>query len=312
MENIVIAGMMLQTRLMERSELKGVFTDALLGYTFYDVLFQGNEFVLLQSKDERKLAPLQYKKLAEQLASVLKKPCVFLFNSLATYERNRLIERGVFFVVSGKYVFLPFLLINAKDSVEISKDRMQPASQYLLLYHLQKEQIQNATLSDLSNKIPYNYLAISRAVRQLEAMQLVDVNTLDSGIKEISFSLPNQELWKKTEPLMQNPIKAIWYADDNINEATLGGIDALSAYSHLNPDYQRTVVFYDKDFNKIRDNTDLRLNKVEGLTRIEVWKYPPILYIGNIVDKLSLYLTLKYDHDPRVQKELETMIKSLW
>ena len=41
-------------------------------------------------------------------------PCVFLFENLATYERNRLIARGVHFIVSGKYVFLPFYLLMPK------------------------------------------------------------------------------------------------------------------------------------------------------------------------------------------------------
>lgn len=53
------------------------------------------------------------------------------------------------------------------------------------------------------------------------------------------------------------------------------------------------------------------LNQIEGETKIEVWKYPPIAP-NNVVDKLSLFLTLRGDKDPRVEKELGLMISKLW
>lgn len=50
MNDITIAGKLLSLKLMEHTELKGVFTDALLRYSFYKTGGQGNTFVLLQPK----------------------------------------------------------------------------------------------------------------------------------------------------------------------------------------------------------------------------------------------------------------------
>ncbi|MDO4171362.1 MAG: hypothetical protein Q4D28_01475 [Prevotellaceae bacterium] len=313
-KTVTIAGKVLALRMMERNELKGVFTDALLTFSFYAVEYMENHFVLLESKTSSRLTPVQCKKLTENLSDVLGKPCVMMFGQLASYERNRYIEHGVYFVVSGKYVYLPFLLINARDSAPVNKERLQPAAQYILMCHLQKKNLNGNTLADLEKLLPYSYLAISRAVRQLEATMLADVSVSSNGTKSIYFHKEGKALWEEAEPLMQNPVKMVWYADEEVPQGLTGGINALSYYSDLNPETLQTKVMYDADFRKARDIGELpELNRIEGYTRIEVWKYPPVIHPGQeTVDRLSLALSLREDKDPRVEKEIELMIKKLW
>lgn len=301
-------------RLMSRSELKGVFTDALLMFTFYDLEYMGFQFVVLESKTAVHLTPVQYKKQTSNLTAVLGKPCVMKFDQLASYERNRYIEQGVYFVVSGKYVFLPFLLINSKDSAPINKERLQPAAQYLLLYHLQRKSLEGCTLSEMEKLLPYNYLAISRAVRQLNATNLVYVDVSNNGTKRIHIEKEGKQLWKEAEPLMQNPIKSVLYADEEVTQGVVGGINALSHYSALNPERIHTKVIYEPKFRKSKESGALPdLNILDGATRIEVWKYPPVIEKEDgFVDRLSLALSLRDDNDPRVEKEIELMIDNLW
>ena len=218
---VIIAGKTIPMRLKNRSELKGVFTDALLMFSFYDIEYRGVQFVVLESKTPVHHTPAQCKKLTSNLSAVLGKPCVMMFDQLASYERNRYIEQGVYFVVSGKYVFLPFFLINARDSTPINKERLQPAAQYLLLYHLQRKSLEGCTLSDMEKLLPYNYLAVSRAVRQLEVTYLVDVDVSNNGTKRIHFEKEGKQLWKEAEPLMQNPIKSVWYADEEVAQGVV-------------------------------------------------------------------------------------------
>ena len=44
---IIIAGKTIPMRLKNRNELKGVFTDALLMFSFYDIEYMGVQFVVL-------------------------------------------------------------------------------------------------------------------------------------------------------------------------------------------------------------------------------------------------------------------------
>lgn len=313
-KTVVIEGKTLPMRLKNRSELKGVFTDAQLMFSFYDLEFMGVRFVVLESKTGAHLTPARCKKLTSNLSAVFGKPCVMMFDQLASYERKRYVEQGVYFVVSGKYVFLPFFLVNARDGAPINKERLQPAAQYLLLYHLQRKSLEGCTLSDMEKLLPYNYLAVSRAVRQLEATRLIEVDMGANGTKRMHFQKDGKQLWKEAEHLMQNPVKTVWYADGEVAQGVIGGINALSHYSDLNPERMQTKVIYEADFRKAKETGVLpELNVFDGDTRIEVWKYPPVIRKEDgFVDRLSLALSLREDHDPRVEKEIELMIDKLW
>lgn len=318
MNTIIIAGKEILLRLLDKSELKGIYIDAMVGYSFYEAAFQGNFFWLLVPKKERKLSPLQYKHIANRIGEVKQIPCAFLFDALATYERDRLIDKGVFFVVSNKYVFLPFLLINAKSGKEIKKDKLIPSAQFLTLYHLQVASLNGYSLQELEKQLPIKYVTLSRGVRQLEALRLVKCTVNEKGFKELSFLDANPALWQKAFPLMQSPIKSVWYATGiPSSDAALSGINALSNYSSLNPEEMSSYALYDELFRTLKNSGSLTgLNKMEGDIRLEVWKYPPVgtNRKGEIklVDKLSLYLLLKDDPDPRVEKELEVLINSIW
>lgn len=318
MNAIIIVGKEIPLRPLDRSELKGIYIDALVGYSFYEAAFQDNFFWLLAPKKERKLSPLQYKHIADRIGEVKQIPCAFLFDSLATYERDRLIDKGVFFVVSNKYVFLPFLLINAKSGEEIKKDKLIPSAQFLILYHLQVTSLNGYSLQELEKRLPIKYVTLSRGVKQLEALRLVKCTINEEGFKELSFHDDNPVLWQKAFPLMQSPIKSLWYAMGMPpSEAALSGINALSNYSSLNPEEMSSYALYDETFRNLKNNGSLTgLNKMEGDIRLEVWKYPPIdtNRKGKIklIDRLSLYLLLKDDPDPRVEKELEILINSIW
>jgi hypothetical protein len=47
-------------------------------------------------------------------------------------------------------------------------------------------------------------------------------------------------------------------------------------------------------------------------SEIEVWSYPPAPFVAQgMVDQLSLYLSLKNDHDERTETALEEMMEKL-
>lgn len=66
---VIIAGKTIPMRLKNRSELKGVFTDALLMFSFYDIEYMGAQFVVLESKTAVHLTPVQCK-LTSNLSAV--------------------------------------------------------------------------------------------------------------------------------------------------------------------------------------------------------------------------------------------------
>jgi hypothetical protein len=267
----------------------------------------------LGTKKEENHASIDCLRLAERLKNILHLPVVFLFRNLQFVERNRLIDRGVYFIVSDKFAFLPFLIINYKETVHKKAEELSSVAQYILLYHLQIDDVNGWSMADMEQKLPYTYVTISRAFKNLEELQLCKIETDESRVKRIFFEGTKKEVWEHSLAYLKNPVKKILYYDDIVTDLsfTEGGSAALAHYTSLNPDETKTYVMDTKGYKNLQHNSiSVNKNDIEGNICIEIWNYPPLHQ--NYADPLSLYLTLRDDRDPRTEKELEIMINKLW
>ncbi len=93
--------------------MKGVTVGDSLTYKFYDGDFHGMPLFFAEPKG-KVAAPRSLSVTASNLTSLFKRPTVFLLPSCPAYERQRLIDKDVYFVVSDKYVHMPMLLANER------------------------------------------------------------------------------------------------------------------------------------------------------------------------------------------------------
>lgn len=300
---------------MQRDKLRGINGDLFLRFSFYRMEFNNQLLCVIQTKNKQdSLTPLNYKRITKQIEILVGMPVVVLLDSLTYYERERLINQSVYFIISDKYAFLPSLIVNVQAKKENKRSaKLTPAAQYLLLCHLLSEKpIDEYTIKDLEQIMPYNYVALARAVTNLEDCTLCSTEIKDNtGIKHIRFDSNKRELWAKAQSYLSSPVKRVLFCD-TIPEGdfSMSGVNALSHYSHLNSEQYETLAIWDKLFIPSGNP----FNEVEGLNKIELWKYPttmPFLSNHDVVDRLSLYLSMKDDPDARVEKELEIMIEEM-
>ncbi|MCE5179302.1 MAG: hypothetical protein LLF81_09175 [Porphyromonadaceae bacterium] len=316
MNNIVsVLGIKKELTPIKRDKLRGLNADMLLRFSFYTIDFNNQILCVIQAKNEKEsITPGNYKKITRQVETVMNMPVVVLLDSLTYYERERLINQEVYFIISDKYAFLPSLIVNVQAKKrDKNPTRLTPAAQYVLLYYLLDDKNENEfTIKKLEEIVPYNYVTLARAVTSLENCQLCDTEIQDdTGIKFIHFINSKRELWTKAQKQLFSPVKKVLYSDSKPEgNFSISGINALSHYSHLNPEQYETLAIWDKHFNQ----ADGQYNEIEGLYKVEIWKYPtsiPYQEQGGIVDKLSLYLSMKDDPDSRIEKELEIMIEEM-
>jgi hypothetical protein len=309
---ISILGVRAELVQIQRDKLKGLNTDLLLRFSYYSTVFNCYNLCVIQAKNNDSLTPLKWRKITEQIEKITGMPVAVLTDRLAYYERERFISQGVYFIVSDKYAFLPSLIANVKVKTKTKHVAgLTPAAQYLFLYYLLDNSKTEYTIRKLETILPYNYLTISRAVINLENLQLCKTRKDDTGTKTIHFELSKREHWEKAQVYLSSPIKKIVYSDtlpeENFN---ISGINALSHYSHINPEQNATMAIWDKIFSEL----SVQYNDMEGVYKIEIWKYPAFMpgVSGNkIVDKLSLYLSMKNEPDARIEKELEILIEKM-
>ena len=310
----IISILGIQTELVpfQQNKLKGLNADLLLRFVYYATVFNHKDLCIIQSKNNESVTPLKYRKITEQIENITGMPVVILIESLPYWERERLIGQGVYFIVSDKYAFLPSLIANVRvKEKELRPSGLMPVAQYLLLYQLSENQSTEFTIRQLEAIMPYNYVALARAIVNLDDLQLCQTQKDDTGTKIICFEQNKSELWEKAQKYLFSPVKKIIYSDIlPDNNFKISGINALAHYSHLNPEQYETFAIWDRDFTDL----SVRFNEIEGFYKIELWKYPPFMpcSAGSMfVDKLSLYLSLKDEPDARVEKELEILIEKM-
>ena len=114
-----------------------------------------------------------------------------------------------------------------------------------------------------------------------------------------------------------------WFAEDKLSEK-----EALTAFSEFLQDKKYLLCYNGTTFDlpylrKKYEKHNLEFNtdkfeiidepgweKPSEICKVEMWNYDPVKLCENgIVDKLSLYASLKDTKDPRVQGELENVLE---
>ena len=90
----------------------------------------------------------------------------------------------------------------------------------------------------------------------------------------------------------------------------IGSINALARYSRLNPEEVPTRIFTLAEWKDYTKVNKVVVSESEDIQSIEIWKYEPV-YEDGFADPLSLAISLREDHDPRVEKEVEHMIDQI-
>jgi hypothetical protein len=281
-------------------------------YTFYKGVISGNSVVFARLKSENILAPSNYAKHEKIVKRTCQCPVIFVFDKIQSYNKARIISLGINFIVLGSQIYMPelFIILSNKGSVarhnNPSKYLTPTAQEILLLYFY--ENANKFSYKQIQDALVMPYPTVCRAIEQLESLGVCQV--LGSRNKVVCFEENKRNLLENVLPLMKSPVKRVIYATQYPPNAHKSGITALSEYSMISPDeYEYAAISYE-DYKKLESFSDEDDNLP---VHIEVWNYNPDLFAKNgIVDKISLYLSLKDTYNERIQYELKQMIQQLW
>lgn len=296
-------------------------------YKIYTTRLLDTELVLVQLVNANNLSIAQTEKQLRNLNKLFNKTVVLILDHLVSYNRSRLIKKKVNFIVPGKQLFLPEMLVDLKegDAIKSSlkeKQNLIPSAQVMVLYQIlglsKFWDIEEKSFKEIALKLNYSPMAISKAVGNLQTLDLVTI----AGEKEkyIQFNYDKVKLWEKIEEndFWNYPVFKRVYID----ELPMGvktwdcNTSALSEYSDMNQSRQNYVALGRREYNKlIKQNLFINANPTEGDYCMEVWKYNPgilshtAIITELIVDPLSLYLTLKNIPDERIEMALDQIKK---
>lgn len=107
------------------------------------------------------------------------------FKRLESRQRKALIEAKIPFIVPGSQVYLPFLGVILQErmkSVKAAPEKLSPSAQLVLLYLIYEPTVQTARKVNLARRLELSAMNVTRAVQELEALELVTVKRQDAVI----------------------------------------------------------------------------------------------------------------------------------
>lgn len=259
------------------------------------------------------LTPAQIERYMTVLSEHFHVPAVYVGDRLAPHEPERLISKGIPFIVPGKQMFLPFAgtyLKRTSPFCQIEHDYLGTCAQLIVLGVLQKYIAAPVRIMDIVDRFGVSRSTAISALFELEHFGL-GMKEKTNG-KEIGFHfvLSGKKLWDEAQPFLRNPCKRTVGLETIPDDCTLtlAGADALAEETMLNATEPK---YYAMSLNEFRKKDIQTVNTATAKYHLQLWLYRPTVFDHVRIDMLSLYLTLKNDPDDRVQIALNKRMEEI-
>jgi DNA-binding MarR family transcriptional regulator len=234
---------------------------------------------------------------------------------LASYERKRLIEQKVPFIVPGNQLYLPDLGIDLREYFRhrsiTAAAALSPSAQAMLITALMRRPWQAEWQpSVVAAALGYTPMTLSRAVKELTASGIATPYML-GRTRCLRMERTARETWEQARPLLRTPVKrSVWVHDDKAiagQPRLLAGLSALAHHSMLaEPKWPIYAISPAQWRAATQAGIEELPEAAAGACEWQLWSYASALLVGTgVVDPLSLTLSLQDNPDERIQLALD-------
>lgn len=283
-------------------------------YEFYKFSIFEQPCLLMASKESVESTPGLISKHYKQVQKNYDGFIIYTQLRLSSYNRKRLVEHRIPFIIPGNQMYLPQLGIDLREhfrKLHGKKDKaFSPAAQAVVIYALVRQTNEKLTSSQLAEKLGYTLMTINRVFAELKAVQ-IGAFFQEGRERWWTFS-DKRALWEKAAPFLRSPVKKrIWLK--NHQPKIVAGLTALSYFSLLAPPF---LPVFATSIYQWETWKQLGLEEIpspdSANVELEIWHYDPALCAKDgIADPFSLYLSLKTNQDERIESALEELMEKI-
>jgi len=287
-------------------------------YRFLQATILDHRLLLLVDESPQEESPASIRKHIAQVHSKCEWPVVYVRERVTAYNRKRLIEQRVPFVVPGNQMYLPELGIDLREHFlkqTVRKPHFRPATQAILIHALLRDHHGPMVAAELAQELGYSSMTLSRAFDEIESAALAE-SKVTGRERFLHFTVPRRELWKRAQGFLTDPVKARHFIYPAAGDA-LGlkaGLGALARYSMLADPPNPVIAMSREHWTSLRQRGTVNVLPMRepDACEVETWSYAPRpSREPGVVDPLSLALSLRHSSDERVEQALEHMMERL-
>ena len=286
-------------------------------FQFSELELLGQPIVLAMGRAEHKQSLSEVRTWLDRVRALADQPAVYVTDALASYERRRLIEQKVPFIVPGNQLYLPDLGLDLREyfrqRAPAAEAALSPSAQAMLITALLHQPWQvEWQPSKVALVLGYTPMTLSRVVKELTAAGLATAYTVGRS-RWLRMEQPPEQVWERAKPALRTPVKrTVWiaaYGPAGNQQGRLAGLSALARYSMLAEPKWQVYAVSAADWKAATDAGVRELPEhVAGAQEWQLWRYSPAL-VPDVatVDALSLTLSLLDSADDRIQLALDEL-----
>ena len=286
-----------------------------MAYEFFEGTIQGHVCLFCQPTDDNLSIRSFYKNYNRIMDYSGNRIPVLIVDFLKSNERAFLLKNRLPFVIPFKQLYLPFagmVLAEKKTTPKIRPDFFSPSTQCVYLFLFYNNDLTEHTSAEISRRINYSAMTVSRAVRELDALQLISI--IGTETKKKFFRIEKQQYLEKGLKHIVSPVIQTIYLDSIPKSIKLyiAGESVFAKMSNISEGFYETYAVSKEEYKKIKglafgdNHNDFERPRV----KLEVWSYDPALFAQNkVADIVSAYASLKEDDDPRIEKAFAEIIR---
>lgn len=309
-------------------------------YTYYRAELFGQVCLLMLAQTPEGETPAVVRKHRQAVSMHFNGEVLYVIEAVSSYNRKRLIEQRVPFLVPGNQLYLPAMGVDLREYFKPGKQaeprRLGAPAQAIVLREILQRDCTGLPAKDLANRLGYSPMTITRAINELTELQLATSEKVGKE-KHLHFSAKGRSLWEAALPALQNPVnKRAWLVLRSVQNWEIGfdgvvaGETALAHYTSLADTGIKQWAMGQDAWSNLAKRADVTIlasqsaedgihkrsqfGKEPELMEIEVWSYSPKVIAPDKrwVDPLSLWLSLATSKDERVEIAREGLLEQVW
>jgi hypothetical protein len=289
-------------------------------YVFNVMQLLKTKCLLMETKEGEQATPAVIKKHWLMVKEKWDGDVVYITQTISAFNRIRLIEHKVPFIVPGTQMYLPDLGLDLREHVEkvrIKTETISPATQVVIIDALNHDRREPRNVNQLAGLLNYTPMTITRVMDEIAELGLGTIKTIGRQ-RQLAFDMPKKQLWEKAQNNLMNPIFKKVFVQGVVQgkDAPVAGLSALAEYSDLAEPEVKTLAVSRGKFRALQTHNQIAVlpGMDGGAVVLEIWRYwPERLAQNGVVDPFSLFLSLKDEDDERVQAALKMMMeKAAW
>ena len=285
-------------------------------YSFLAATVLGTQCLFMMERGRQPDTPAAIRKHLFEVGKRWDGGVVYVAAGIDSARRKQLIDQKVPFVVPGNQVYLPMLGIDLREhfkSVRGSAESLSPAAQAAFLHVLHRGEKGALSPKEMAAALGYSSMSMSRAFDELESAG-IGTHFIKGKRRLMDLAGPRRVLWEEALPLLRSPVAQSMPMPGDLVKGQAAGLTALAAYTSLAEPRIPITAIAGAVWRPIRNK--LVHGQLSGtdspVAEVEAWTYPPTAVAdGPVVDRLSLYLSLRGTSDERVEAALEELLEGM-